>query len=86
MRRTITIAMPLFNFPDEDAQFMADYMSQVFVDRDFGAVWKTSQQSADEKRGQALFDAKGCIACHQLHDHGGDVDGERSGRRIEHEH
>jgi cytochrome c551/c552 len=73
MRRTITIAMPIFNFPDEDARLMADYLSQVFVDRDFGAVWKTSQNLADSKRGQALFDGKGCIACHQLHDHGGDV-------------
>ncbi len=73
MRRTITIAMPLFNFPDEDAQFMADYMSQVFVDRDIGGKWKTAQKSADENRGKALFDAKGCIACHQLHDQGGDV-------------
>jgi mono/diheme cytochrome c family protein len=73
MRRTITIAMPLFNFPEDDAQFMADYMSQVFVDRDIGATWRSSQKSADDKRGKTLFDAKGCIACHQLHDQGGDV-------------
>jgi mono/diheme cytochrome c family protein len=73
MRRTITIAMPIFNFPDEDARFMADYMSQVFADRDIGTVWKSSQQSADAKRGNTLFDAKGCIACHQVHGQGGDV-------------
>ena len=73
MRRTITIAMPIFNFPDEDARFMADYLSQVFVDRDFGAVWKKSQQLADANHGKALFDAKGCFACHQVHEQGGDV-------------
>ena len=73
MRRTITIAMPIFNFPDDDARFMADYLSQVFVDRDIGAVWKSSQKSADAARGKKLFDAKGCIACHQVNDQGGDV-------------
>ena len=73
MRRTITIAMPIFNFPDDDAHFMADYLSQVFVDRDLGVTWKTSQKSADATRGKALFDTKGCIACHQVHEQGGDV-------------
>jgi mono/diheme cytochrome c family protein len=73
MRRTITIAMPIFNFPDEDARFMADYMSQVFADRDIGTVWKSSQQAADANHGKTLFDAKGCIACHQVHGQGGDV-------------
>ena len=73
MRRTITIAMPIFNFPDEDARFMADYMSQVFVDRRIGTGWKDGSQKADANRGKALFDAKGCIACHQVHEQGGDV-------------
>jgi mono/diheme cytochrome c family protein len=73
MRRTITIAMPIFNFPDDDSRFMADYLSQVFVDRDIGAVWKSSQKLADAARGKKLFDAKGCIACHQVNDQGGDV-------------
>jgi cytochrome c551/c552 len=73
MRRTITIAMPTFNFPDEDAQFMAEYMSAVFVDRQIGVGWKLGSHSADANRGQALFDAKGCIACHQVHGKGGDV-------------
>lgn len=73
MRRTITIAMPIFNFPDDEARLMADYMSQVFVDRQVGAGWKSGRGSADAGRGKALFDAKGCIACHQLRGKGGDV-------------
>lgn len=73
MRRTITVAMPIFHFPDEESRLMADYMSQVFVDTDIGAAWYAHQDEADVERGQALFDAKGCIACHQLHGSGGDV-------------
>ena len=73
MRRTITIAMPIFNFPDEEARLMADYISQVFADRQVGTGWKTGRQKADADRGKALFDRKGCIACHQLHGKGGDV-------------
>jgi len=73
MRRTITIAMPIFHFPLEESRLMADYMSQVFVDSQLGTDWKLNHQQADAERGQALFDAKGCIACHQLHGTGGDV-------------
>ncbi len=73
MRRMITIAMPIFNFPDKQAHFMAGYISQVFVDRRVGTGWKEGSPKADVARGKALFDAKGCIACHQLHEHGGDV-------------
>jgi cytochrome c2/Tfp pilus assembly protein PilV len=73
MRRTITIAMPIFHFPDKESRFMADYMSLVFVDADMGAGWKNGQNKADAARGEQLFQDKGCMACHQLHQKGGDV-------------
>ncbi len=73
MRRTITIAMPIFNFPDEEARFMAEYMSRVFVDIRIGEGWRQGRDRADVDRGKALFDAKGCIACHQVNDKGGDI-------------
>ncbi len=73
MRRMITIAMPIFHFPPEESRLLADYMAQVFVDSQLGTDWKLYQQQADPERGQALFEAKGCIACHQLHGTGGDV-------------
>ena len=73
MRRTITIAMPIFNFPDEQARFMSDYISAVFVDRDIGAAWNEGQGKADAAKGKALFDAKGCIACHGRDGKGGNV-------------
>ncbi|MFV1991023.1 MAG: cytochrome c family protein, partial [Acidimicrobiales bacterium] len=73
MRRMITIAMPIFHFPLEESRILADYISQVFVNSQLGADWKLHQQQSDPERGQALFDAKGCIACHQLHGTGGDV-------------
>ncbi len=73
MRRTLTIAMPIFHFPDEESKLMADYMSQVFVDTKIGADWERHRDEANVERGQQLFDEKGCIACHQLHGTGGDV-------------
>ncbi len=73
MRRLIAIAMPNFNFPDEEARFMAEYMSRVFVDSQIGVGWKRLRDRADAGRGKALFDAKGCFACHQLHNKGGDI-------------
>jgi cytochrome c2 len=73
MRRTLTIAMPIFHFPDEESRFMADYMSQVLVDTRIGNDWERGRDRADAQNGKALFDAKGCLACHQLHETGGDV-------------
>ena len=73
MRRTLTIAMPIFRLPDDEARFMAEYMSRVFVDGQMGIDWIERQGETDAERGQALFDAKGCIACHQVHGTGGDV-------------
>ena len=73
MRRTITIAMPSFNFPDDQSRFMSEYISAVFADRKIGEGWKQGLDGADAARGKALFDAKGCIACHQVNGKGGDV-------------
>lgn len=73
MRRMITIAMPIFHFPDDESRSMADYMANVFVDGDMGIHWKLNHDKAGVERGMSLFDAKGCIACHQLHGTGGDV-------------
>jgi mono/diheme cytochrome c family protein len=78
MRRTITIAMPSFNFPDDQARFMSEYISAAFVDRQIGAGWKEGQEKKEEQekavaRGKKLFDDKGCIACHQVNGKGGDV-------------
>jgi cytochrome c551/c552 len=73
MRRTITIAMPSFNFPDDQARFMSEYLSAVFVDRQVGVGWTQRQGDADAAHGKTLFDRKGCIACHQVHGKGGDV-------------
>ena len=73
MRRTLTIAMPNFHFDDKDTRFMADYISMVLVDAQFGADWERGRDHANADRGKALFDAKGCIACHQVHGKGGDV-------------
>jgi mono/diheme cytochrome c family protein len=73
MRRGLTIAMPIFHFSDEESRIMSEYMSMVFVDTRLDADWEQNRERADGERGKALFDAKGCIACHQLHGKGGDV-------------
>ncbi|MFQ5734493.1 MAG: c-type cytochrome, partial [Planctomycetaceae bacterium] len=73
MRRTLTIAMPIFHFPDKDSRLMADYMSHVFSDRGLESEWSKQRHQGDTTRGKQLFDRKGCIACHQLHETGGDI-------------
>ncbi len=73
MRRTLKIAMPLFDFPDEEARFMTEYISRVFVDSQIGAAWEDDRDTAKADRGKAIFDAKGCIACHQRNGEGGDI-------------
>jgi len=73
MRRTLTIAMPIFHFDDKDARFMTEYISLVLADAQLGADWERERNRADADRGKALFDSKGCIACHQLNGKGGDV-------------
>ncbi len=73
MRRTLTIAMPIFHFPDDEIRLMTDYISEVFVDTRIGEGWERNRDRASAKNGKALFDAKGCIACHQIHGKGGDV-------------
>ena len=59
MRRTLTIAMPIFHFSDAESRLMADYMSNVFVDSELGAGWKLGRGKADAKRGKALFQRQG---------------------------
>ena len=59
MRRTITIAMPIFNFPDEEAQFMAEYMSAVFVDRQIGVGWKRGSAQCRRQARQGLVRRQG---------------------------
>ncbi len=73
MRRMLTIAMPIFHFPDEESRLMSEYMANVFVDTDLGAAWKRNRDKADAARGKTLFQAKGCMACHQVNGTGGDV-------------
>ena len=73
MRRTLTIAMPNFHFDESDARFLTEYMSLSFVDIQFGEDWVRGRDHADAERGKASFDARGCIACHQVNGKGGDV-------------
>ena len=71
MRRTISIAMPIFHVPDDEARLMAEYMSRVFSDSRIGTpgfsgsrtgvTWTQGAAHADAKRGQAVLDAKGNV-------------------------
>ena len=61
MRRTLTIAMPIFHFDDKDTRFMADYISLVLVDTQLGADWERRTRSCRRRSGQ------GVVRCQGLH-------------------
>lgn len=73
MRRTLTVAMPRFGYSDEDAALLADYLSMVTVHPGIPDTLDPPLSASEAEEGRALFSAKGCHACHQTPEGGGDV-------------
>lgn len=73
IRPILTIRMPIFNMTDEEAKVITSTIMRKMVDRG-------TQKDLEEKptadmvpMGRELFEAKGCLACHQVGKRGGYV-------------
>ncbi len=73
IRPILTIRMPIFNMTDEEARILTEGIMRDMVNdtipRDLGA--ELTPELAEE--GRALFERKGCLACHQVGTRGGYV-------------
>ncbi|MFQ5454822.1 MAG: c-type cytochrome [Nitrospirota bacterium] len=70
--------MPNFNFSDEDAEAIAEYLtsreesiSEEMMIKEIGGALVINQ--ADVKKGKKLFKRNGCKGCHRINDKGGIV-------------
>ncbi|MBI3951433.1 MAG: c-type cytochrome [Acidobacteria bacterium] len=73
--RPLLKQMPKFNLTDEEAAILADYIKHALVDdRISEDPWQGRVPSSnDVARGQRIYQAKGCVACHQIGTEGGAV-------------
>lgn len=82
VRVSLEERMPQFNMTREEAQLLADYFADVFVDDSLERPSPPGPEAA--RRGEQLFQTLGCRSCHMLGGTGGYVgpDLSDSGRRL----
>lgn len=73
VRPIVTPRMPRFRMTDEEAHYVTDYISSVFVDDSIPEDFERNFLPGDLDRGKRLFEENGCIACHILGKGGGYV-------------
>ena len=73
VRPIVTPRMPRFRMTDEEAKYMTDYISAVFVDDSIPEDFEKQILPGDIDRGKDIFEEKGCISCHILGKGGGYV-------------
>jgi cytochrome c2 len=83
VRTNMVPRMPRFRMTDDEAMYMADYITSVFVDDSIPELYfaddsipedlERSFLSEDIESGKELFDENGCISCHILGKGGGYV-------------
>ncbi len=70
--RPLLKQMPKFNLTEEEVDVVSDYIMLALVDDDIAAKEDLKNgASADIDNGEALFNEKGCKACHQIGLEGG---------------
>ena len=73
VRINVIPRMPRFRMTDEEAMYMTDYISAVFVDDSIPEDFEKQFLPGDIDKGKELFEEKGCISCHILGKGGGYV-------------
>jgi cytochrome c2 len=73
VRTNVIPRMPRFRMTDDEAMYMTDYISAVFVDDSIPDDFERHFLPDDIDKGKNLFEEKGCISCHILGKGGGYV-------------
>jgi mono/diheme cytochrome c family protein len=77
VRVSVEARMPVFHMSPDEANTIADYLSQVFLDDSLDR-YDTRFTAQESGRGRQLYEQLGCQACHQLGTTGGYVGPELS--------
>ncbi|MFQ5712574.1 MAG: c-type cytochrome [Candidatus Scalinduaceae bacterium] len=73
VRPNVIPRMPRFRMTNDEAMYMTDYISAVFVDDSIPDDFERHFLPDDIDKGKNLFEEKGCISCHILGKGGGYV-------------
>ncbi len=73
IRPILTVRMPIFNFTDEEARTLADGISARWRDPRIDSLGDFAAGPAEIAAGRRLFEAGGCLGCHQVGSQGGYV-------------
>ena len=73
VRINVIPRMPRFRMTDDEAMYMTDYISAVFVEDSIPEDFEKQFLPGDIDKGKELFEEKGCISCHILGKGGGYV-------------
>jgi mono/diheme cytochrome c family protein len=73
LRPILTIRMPIFHLSDHEAQVLADGIAASWRDARIDSAGNFVTGERDVEAGRALFEASGCLGCHQVGERGGYV-------------
>lgn len=73
LRPILTIRMPIFNMTDKEATILTRGFMRDMVDPEIEKALAGKLTGEMVEQGKALFEQKGCLACHQVGERGGYV-------------
>jgi mono/diheme cytochrome c family protein len=73
IRPILTVRMPVFNLTDEEARVLADGIAADWRDPRIDALGDFASGPREVEAGRRLFEAGGCMSCHQVGSKGGYV-------------
>jgi mono/diheme cytochrome c family protein len=73
IRPILTVRMPIFNLSDREARVLADGIATLMRDASIDSAGAFAVGPREVEAGQRLFEASGCLSCHQVGEKGGYV-------------
>jgi mono/diheme cytochrome c family protein len=73
IRPILTVRMPIFNLTDDEARTLADGIATYWRDPRIDSLEALATGPGDVEAGRRLFEAGGCMGCHQVGARGGYV-------------
>jgi mono/diheme cytochrome c family protein len=73
LRPILTVRMPIFNLTDEEARTLSEGLSSAMRDARIDSAGSFAMGPREVEAGRRLFEASGCLSCHQVGSKGGYV-------------